>query len=105
MPIEGVYAGRALAVILHGRGFGAHVVAGRFAFRTDSRAGDAAVETWVEGDVVASTKGAEGTDFNGRVGTGGTGWDQDIDEVFFYPSFHVVANAVTALDGAGDAGR
>ena len=80
-------------------------MASRFAFGTGSRAGDAAVETWVEGDVTVGAEGAEGADFNGRVGSGGTGRDQDIDEVFLYPSLYVVANAVTALDGASNAGR
>ena len=53
---------------------------------------------------LVGAEGTEGTDFNGWIGSGGTGRDQDINEVFFYPSFHVVANAVTALDGPGDAG-
>ena len=105
MPVEGVYTGRALAVILHGRGFGAHVVAGRFAFGAGGRAGDAAIEPWVEGDVAVGAEGAEGADFNGWIGSGGTSREQDIDEVFLHPSLHVVANAVTALDGASDASR
>ena len=67
--------------------------------------GDAAVEPCVEGDVAAGAEGAEGPDFNGWICAGRAGRDQDIDEVFSCPSLHVVANAVTALNGAGDAGR
>ena len=38
-------------------------------------AGYAAVKTWVEGDAAVGAEGAEGADFNGWIGSRGTGRD------------------------------